>query len=153
MLRLPDDWVWDFWFADDGTDHHVFFLSAPRSLPAPEDRHHHAAIGHAVSSDLVTWTRLPDPVRHGEGNAFDRTATWTGSVVRDEAGTWYPFYTGADVRESGNRQAIGFATSPDLLHWTKNPDNPVCVADGRWYEVLGNSTWTDEAFRPGGHRT
>ncbi len=31
MLALPDSWVWDFWFADDGELYHLFFLHAPKA--------------------------------------------------------------------------------------------------------------------------
>jgi beta-fructofuranosidase len=34
-LRLPDHWLWDFWFAVDGDDVHVFYLQAPRALGDP----------------------------------------------------------------------------------------------------------------------
>jgi beta-fructofuranosidase len=153
MLRLPDDWLWDFWFAEDGSERHLFFLTAPRSLPDPDDRHLNARIGHAASSDLRSWARRPDALVPGEPGAFDHTATWTGSVVRADDGTWFLFYTGADVRGSApgpiplNRQTVGVATSPDLMTWTKHPGNPVAVADGRWYEVLGAAEWQDEPFR------
>ena len=30
MLRLDDRWMWDFWLARDGPEHHVFYLQAPR---------------------------------------------------------------------------------------------------------------------------
>ena len=59
-LRLPDHWLWDFWFAVDGDDVHVFYLQAPRALGDPELRHHNATIGHAVSRDLRRWEVLPD---------------------------------------------------------------------------------------------
>jgi hypothetical protein len=29
MLTLPDAWAWDFWTADDGQRHHLFYLNAP----------------------------------------------------------------------------------------------------------------------------
>ena len=32
MLRLPEDWVWDSWIADDGDRYHLFFLRTPRAL-------------------------------------------------------------------------------------------------------------------------
>ena len=67
-------------------------------------------------------------------------------MVRDDDGTWFLFFTGADLRSVGNRQTIRYATSRDLTHWIKNRDNPVCVADRR-YEVLGHATWPGEAFR------
>jgi hypothetical protein len=43
-LRLDDYWIWDFWFAQDGPDTHVFFLHAPRALGDPELRHRAAQI-------------------------------------------------------------------------------------------------------------
>ncbi len=53
-LRLPEHWLWDFWFAQDGDDVHLFHLQAPRSLGDPALRHANATIGHAVSRDLRT---------------------------------------------------------------------------------------------------
>ena len=46
------------------------------------------------------------------------------------------FYTGTSSAEGGLVQRIGLATSSDLITWTKHPDNPVMVADSRWYEGL-----------------
>jgi beta-fructofuranosidase len=86
-LRLPGRWLWDFWFARDGDDVHVFFLQAPQSLGDPELRHRHATIGHAVSHDLHRWRVLPDALAAGPPGAFDDLATWTGSVSRHE-GRW-----------------------------------------------------------------
>jgi len=37
-LELKDQFVWDFWFAVDGEDVHVFYLQASRALPDPELR-------------------------------------------------------------------------------------------------------------------
>jgi beta-fructofuranosidase len=70
-LRFVDRWIWDFWFADDGTDRHVFYLQAPRSLGRPELRHRNATIGHAVSTDLRTWEVLPDVLGPGPAGRFD----------------------------------------------------------------------------------
>ena len=60
MLRLPDSWVWDFWIVRDRQTYHAFFLYASRALHDPELRHRRAAIGHAVSTDLVHWERVAD---------------------------------------------------------------------------------------------
>lgn len=147
MFELPDAWVWDFWTADDGTDHHLFFLHAPRALGDPEARHVHAAIGHAVSRDLTRWRRTADAIGPARPPAFDDLATWTGCTVRHPDGTWFLFYTGGTRTARGVVQSIGYATSVDLLTWTKNPGNPVLTADDRWYERLGDSSWGDEAFR------
>ncbi len=147
MFRLPDSWVWDFWLVDDGTDYHLFFLYASRALGDPEARHLRAAIGHAVSADLTEWHRTRDALVRADPPAFDDLATWTGSIVQHPDGTWFQFYTGATGTDRGVVQTIGYATSADLLTWTKNPTNPVLRADPRWYETLGASTWSDEAFR------
>ena len=93
MLRLADHWLWDFWFARDDEEIHVFYLQAPRSLGDPELRHVNATIGHAVSRDGRRWRVLPDALGRGPEGAFDDLATWTGSVVRYD-GRRHLFYTG-----------------------------------------------------------
>lgn len=145
MFALDDDWVWDFWTADDGQQYHLFFLHAPKSLGDPDARHYNASIGHAVSTDLTTWTRVPDALAHGGPDDFDALATWTGSVIRHPDGTWFLFYTGARLVDGQNVQSIGYATSADLNTWTKH--GQVAAADPRWYEQLADKGWHDEAFR------
>lgn len=147
MFDLPDSWVWDYWFADDGERYHLFFLHASRALHDPEARHYRASIGHAVSTDLVEWTQVADALVRSDAPAFDELATWTGSVVRHADGTWFMFYTGATLASDGqNVQRIGYATSPDLFTWTK-AGAPVLEASGPWYEKLSSGAWHDEAFR------
>jgi beta-fructofuranosidase len=147
MFELADDWVWDFWIADTGREWHLFYLHAPRSLRDPARRHAHATIGHAVSADLHAWTVLGSGLAPGPRGAFDETATWTGSVVRDGNGAWRMFYTGMRNRRGAYLQRIGVAMSEDLTHWRRHPDNPLVVPDGRWYERYGDSTWPEDAWR------
>lgn len=148
MFDLADSYVWDFWFADDGDAYHLFFLYASRALHDPEDRHYRASVGHAVSTDLVSWKRVADAIVRGEADDFDALATWTGSTVRREDGTWFLFYTGSRLGDDGrNVQRIGFATSDDLYTWHKNPANPILESDGDRYERLPHTPWHDEAFR------
>lgn len=145
MLALPDSWVWDFWTADDGEQYHLFFLFASRALHDPDARHFRAAIGHAVSTDLVNWTRVEDALVHGEPGDFDDLATWTGSVIQHPDGTWLLFYTGTTLDGAGNNlQRVGYATSADLYTWTKR--GVVAEADPRWYEPV-DLGWRDWAFR------
>lgn len=142
MLDLADDWVWDFWtVTDDGspTPHHLFFLHAPRSLGDPDLRHRNAGVGHAVSADLRSWTRLPDALGAQPEPAFDDLATWTGSCVRDPGGGWRMFTSGISRAEGGTVQRFGSAHSADLLAWTR--DDLVNEADPTWYAVRD---WRDE---------
>lgn len=147
MFDLPDSWVWDYWFADDGETYHLFFLYASRALHDPDARHHRASIGHAVSADLTSWTRVADALVRSDAPAFDDLATWTGSVVRHPDGTWFLFYTGASLSTDGiNVQRVGYATSSDLMVWEKH-GAPVLEADPARYETLACGAWHDEAFR------
>ncbi|GAB3603882.1 family 43 glycosylhydrolase [Microbacterium aureliae] len=147
MFDLPGSWVWDYWFADDGEKYHMFFLYASRALQNPDARHYRASIGHAVSTDLVEWTQVADALVRSDAPAFDEMATWTGSTLRHPDGTWYLFYTGARLNADGqNIQSIGYATSSDLITWTKAP-GPVLEAQGPWYEKVDAGAWHDEAFR------
>lgn len=145
-LRLPDRWVWDFWIADTTTEYHLFFLSAPRSLTDPNLRHRNASIGHAVSADLTTWTILPDALTRGRPGQWDDMATWTGSVI-EANGTWYMLYTGLSTVDDGLVQRIGLATSQDLNHWERYGERPLIEADPTWYEMRGESTWPEQAWR------
>lgn len=146
MFDLPDDWVWDFWVADDDTSYHLFFLKAPRSLGDPDLRHRNASVGHAVSVDLTGWTRVADALDPQPAPAFDDVATWTGCVVRADDGTWRMFTTGLSGTEGGQVQRIGVSTSTDLTTWRRDPQ-PVLEADPRWYatrdEGADETHWRD----------
>jgi len=147
-LRLPDQWLWDFWLAQDGPDYHVFYLQAPRSLEKPELRHWNVSIGHAISQDLRDWQVLPDALHPSPASteAWDNYTTWTGSIIRHE-GLWVLLYTGGNRAERGLVQRIGLATSTDLIRWRKHRANPLLSADPRWYELLDLNLWHEQAWR------
>jgi len=141
--------VWDFWLADDGERYHMFYLHASKSLGNPDLRHRNARIGHATSTDLRNWTNHGQAFDAGAPGSFDGSATWTGSVVRGPDGLWRMFYTGSRFLSPdsfANIESIGLATSPDLFAWTKRP-GAICIADERYYETLGTSSWPEEAWR------
>lgn len=155
---LTDSWVWDFWFADDGEQHHMFFLYASRALHDPDARHHRASIGHAVSHDLESWRRVEDALVRSDAPAVDELATWTGSVVRDDDGEWHLFYTGARLEPDPaggmrNVQRVARARSRDLITWHKDgvalldARSPVSEVGPVRYETLADAAWHDEAFR------
>ncbi len=149
-LRVRDKWVWDFWFARDGDQFHIFYLQADRVLGDEQLRHWNVSIGHAVSDDLQNWQILPDALHPGSSTSqnepFDSYTTWTGSIIQHN-NLWYMFYTGGKRSEKGLVQRVGLATSTDLIHWTKHPDNPLISADSRWYETLDLDLWHDQAWR------
>ena len=147
MLQLPDHWIWDSWYVDDGERFHMFFLRASRALLDPDRRHLRASVGHAVSTDLREWTLLPDALVTADIPAWDDNATWTGSVVRGADAQWHLFYTGVSRGEGGRIQRVGHAVSTDLTRWERVGDGLVCGADHRWYEEDTPGFWHDEAWR------
>jgi sucrose-6-phosphate hydrolase SacC (GH32 family) len=147
MLRLASSWVWDFWTADDGERYHLFFLKASRALLDPDRRHWRATIGHATSTDLRNWTEHADAVIPSDSPAFDDLATWTGSVVRDDNGTWRMFYTAVSRAERGLSQRISSVVSDDLFTWHPEPGRQVLEPDARWYETADTREWPDQAWR------
>lgn len=146
MLRLPDDWLWDFWLARSGPEFHVMYLKAPRSLGDPELRHGRATVGHAVSRDLMNWTVLEDALLPGPPGAWDDRAVWTGSLIR-AGDRWWCFYTGTCLGEDGLIQRVGAAVSDDMVRWEKHPANPLMELDPARYEELDLSAWHDQAWR------
>ena len=146
-LRLPDRWIWDSWYVKDGDTYHAFYLCASRGLGDPNRRHRNPSVGHAISKDLINWQVLPDALTPSDEPAFDSWTTWTGSVIKDDAGKWWMFYTGSSREDGGLIQSVGAATSDDLITWTKLSDKPVVEADGNWYELLDLSVWGDQAWR------
>ena len=127
MLRLPDDWVWDSWVADDGDAYHLFYLQAPRSLGDAGRRHLNATVGHAVSTDLVSWEVLPEALGPTPGS-WDDLSIWTGSTVLGDDGVWRMFYTATSTRGYGVRdQRVGLAESDDLVTWRKIGTSPLLV--------------------------
>ncbi|MFY9714141.1 MAG: glycosyl hydrolase family 32 [Microbacterium sp.] len=147
MLRLPSSWVWDFWIADDGDLYHLFFLKASRALLDPDRRHWRATVGHATSVDLKNWTEHADAVIPDDSPAFDDLATWTGSVVRDDDGTWRMFYTAVSRAEGGLEQRISSVVSKDLFTWHRERGRQVLEPDARWYETAETRQWPDQAWR------
>lgn len=147
-LVIADKWIWDFWFAKDGRDYHIFYLQALKSLGMEFLRHRNVSIGHAISQDLVSWEVLPDALYPSSqvDDGWDSYTTWTGSIIKHEQ-RWYMLYTGGRWSEDALVQRIGLAWSHDLIHWQKHAGNPVLSADPNWYELLDLDSWHDQAWR------
>lgn len=153
---------------DDGL-WHLFYTGTRLSESSLYQR-----IGHATSTDLHNWTRV------GDGQCLDLTGPnaqhyeidhfghWHDRAMRDPWVTrdpdgrgWMMFFTARvpDVAEPNAGGAIGFATSPDLMHWTL--EKPVFAGGfgqlevpevfehgGKWYCLFCTSGhhWS-EAYR------
>jgi hypothetical protein len=86
----------------------------------------------AFPPELVDWVPYQrSPLFAGTGTpTWDREIRERGFVLR-EGDTWRLWYTGYDSSKS-ELKSLGLATSPDGIHWTRHPGNP--VFDGAWTE-------------------
>jgi beta-fructofuranosidase len=157
VLRIPGEWIWDSWIADDGERYHLFFLRAPATPEDPTRRHTSATIGHAVSTDLAAWEDLGTALAPSQ-DGWDDLALWTGSVARGDDGIWRLYYTAINTGGRVLRdQRLGLAESADLTNWRRVGDRPLLAVDPRWYRTIdeddgASETWRDPfVFRdPGG---
>ncbi|MEJ7768871.1 MAG: hypothetical protein WKF89_13735 [Chitinophagaceae bacterium] len=96
------------------------------------------SIGYAISPDGIKWTVYDNPlttespyhfsdpvVKHGAPGAWDVTSAFSASVIKTQCG-YEMWYAGEIYNVSQN---LGYATSPDGIKWTKNPQNPVLTTD------------------------
>ena len=99
-----------------------------------------AGIGYATSTDATTWIKYagnPVLMAGTSPQDFDSASPDYPRVIR-AGGMYKMWYTGFDASGSG---AIGYATSPDGIVWTKSAANPVLETGrrGSWegIAVLG----------------
>lgn len=92
----------------------------------PEGAFHHRILwGHAVSTDLMHWEDVPVALEPGPGpDDTDRDGCWSGVLVND-GGVPTLVYSGRHGERELPCVAVG---SPDLLSWSKAPENPVIAA-------------------------
>jgi len=87
----------------------------------------HSWIGYATSPDGATWTRRSDRPVLSPDQPWEKVALMCPHVLWDEdSRVFRMWYSGGDQYEP---DAIGYATSPDGLTWTKHAANPVFRAD------------------------
>jgi predicted GH43/DUF377 family glycosyl hydrolase len=87
----------------------------------------HSRIGYATSSDGEHWTRQgAEPVLSPQAD-WEKVAVMCPHVLFDESARRYRmWYSAGDQYEP---DAIGYATSPDGIHWERDPHNPIFQAD------------------------
>jgi beta-1,2-mannobiose phosphorylase / 1,2-beta-oligomannan phosphorylase len=93
-----------------------------------------ATLAAEFPSELVDWSPRPgNPVFRAAGPGhWDAKIRERGWILH-EADTYRLWFTGYDGQREGIKQ-LGYATSPDGLHWTRSPQNPL-VPD-HWVEDM-----------------
>jgi beta-1,2-mannobiose phosphorylase / 1,2-beta-oligomannan phosphorylase len=83
-------------------------------------------IGYATSLDGILWEPyVNNPVLNvGDANSYEETSVTEHCVIYDGS-TFHMWYSGINNTVSPWREAIGYATSPDGINWTKYSDQPV----------------------------
>jgi sucrose-6-phosphate hydrolase SacC (GH32 family) len=90
--------------------------------------------GMATSADGITWAKYNDPTTDDwPVKNFDPVFTveppevFLGAQVVRQRGNdaWEMFYTSGSVPDGNPSTVIGYATSPDGIHWTRYSNNPV----------------------------
>lgn len=135
QLRLWDTWIY---VAPKGEIHLFYLANKPGGA--------WGYVGHAVSTDWVTWSDLPEIRLTGEPGAWDDGASGTGMVFRHDDGRCYMTYTGALSRG----EAGGLLVSSDLITWEKcsvaSPCWPRCGEEPYEREneqVAASGAWRD----------
>jgi predicted GH43/DUF377 family glycosyl hydrolase len=86
-------------------------------------------IGYATSADGRTWKRMSDTPVLSPEKPWEKVAVMCPHVLWDaETKQYRMWYSGGEQYEP---DAIGYATSPDGLVWTKHDANPIFAADPR----------------------
>ncbi len=87
------------------------------------------AVWLATSRDLKVWTNVQDePVIKPGPDAYDKVMIAVNQVVKYK-GSYYAYYHATGTEKGSRRWSMNVAASPDLLHWTKYPGNPVIPPD------------------------
>jgi hypothetical protein len=117
--------MWDTWlYWHDGT-YYMYYISGPGGQ---WDAHEIAR-----SRDGVYWDYQGVAVKPRAGTTWIGTGhVWRSPDFRQNH-TWILNFS----EWVGDRQDIMFATSPDLLHWTKVEEKYRFVQDTRWYRQQG----------------
>jgi predicted GH43/DUF377 family glycosyl hydrolase len=83
----------------------------------------HSAIGYATSTDGVMWKRMSEKPVLSADQPWEKVAVMCPDVIWDEESRLYRmWYSGGEQYEP---DAIGYATSPDGMSWTKYEGNPI----------------------------
>lgn len=126
--------MWDTWLYYLDGKYYMYYLAGPGGQ---WDAHEIA-----VSPDGVHWDYYGVAVKPRAGTAWIGTGHVWKSPGFDQDRQWNLDYS----EWFGDKQDIMFATSPDLLHWTKVAESLRFVQDPRWYKAKGRWDCIDTAL-------
>lgn len=153
----PPGFALDMWFIKEKGVWHQFELNGPHPsdfdkpwppLNQPDRKplaYFEQGVFHSTSTDLITWKDEGVAITIGKPGEWDDGKIASGDICK-HGDTFYLFYPGIREHTLPGKcpTPIGVATSKDMIHWTKHPDNPVIVPDPKFYDPLGN--WRDCNF-------
>ncbi len=131
-----DDWAKDPSIIKVGDTYFMYYTSANPWAHEGNGGKGDSRIDYATSPDGLTWTYQGVSIPKGKPGEWDeeRPQAPAKPILKD--GVYYMYYAGKCDKKP---VAIGYATSTDLRHWTKNPSNPVlsigkCNDPFIWFE-------------------
>jgi hypothetical protein len=140
VYRDPDDdWAKDPSIIKAGDTYYMYYTSANPWQDGGAGGKGEPRIDYATSPDGLAWTRRGVALAKGKPGDWDDTRPQAPAKPVLKDGRYYMYYAAA-----GKQVHIGYATSTDLVHWTKAPENPVIqsgkandpfvyVEDGKYY--------------------
>lgn len=115
-----DDWAKDPSVIQVRDTWYMYYTSA--NPWKPDGGKGESRIDYATSPDGLKWTYQGPSIPKGKPGEWDeeRPQAPAKPILKD--GIYYMYYAGKNPKRAVE---IGYATSKDLRHWTKNPGNPV----------------------------
>ncbi len=118
----PGMLIWDAWPLVRQGVCHLYFLQRDREPGVGSSEQEQ--LGHAVSTDLISWTTRPNVLAPAPADPDDDLQPWTGCAVNFPDGRVGLYYTRRGTRTGGREQSIGLALG-DGEHFVRYAGNPV----------------------------
>ncbi len=127
-------------------NYHMFFQYNPNAAVWGD-----MSWNHAISPDMLHWKHLPVALTPTPDSP-DSFGCFSGSAIAVQQGTGkrvYVVYTGtqhstadkATIRDGANNvqesQCLAWSDDPNLIHWTKDPANPVIPVPPSGLDITG----------------
>lgn len=125
IIQRGEEGKWDSFFTmygkvieKDGL-YYMIYMGADGAIGS-----YNMQLGLAVSKDLYHWEKYgANPIlRKGRPGEWDSIGVWDHSILYYK-GLYYLTYGGNSLFDG--QGSLGIATSEDLIHWSKYPENPV----------------------------